>query len=159
MKKHFSKKRVVLATIVAVALAIASGVAYAYFTAAGAGTGSATVGNATAIVLTPTITGTLYPGGSPASVSVVVKNNGSGYQYVTSLHLASITADSSHSSCVTTVATSGSSTAFTMADVSVASDLAPAGTVTKVGSLQMNDTGVAQDNCQGATLTLNFTSN
>ena len=32
MKKHLSKKRVVLAAIVAVALAIGSGVAYAYWT-------------------------------------------------------------------------------------------------------------------------------
>ena len=38
MRKHLSKKRVVLAAIVVVALAIASGVAYAYFTATGAGT-------------------------------------------------------------------------------------------------------------------------
>jgi hypothetical protein len=158
MKKHLSKKRVVFATIVAVALAIASGVAYAYFTATGAGSGSATVGNATAIVLTPTITGTLYPGGSAASVSVVVKNNGGGAQYVTSIHLASITPDGPHSTCVTTLGVAPAN-AFTMADVSVTSTIAAGGTTTKVGSLQMNDTGINQDACQGATLTLNFTSN
>jgi hypothetical protein len=158
MKKHLSKKRVVLAAIVAVALAIASGVAYAYFTAAGAGSGSASVGNATAIVLTPTITGTLYPGGTAASVSVVVKNNGSGAQYVNLIHLASITPDASHPTCVTSVGAAPAN-AFTMADVSVATNLAPAGTTTKVGSLQMNDTTINQDACQGATLTLNFTSN
>jgi hypothetical protein len=158
MKKHLSKKRVVLAAIMAIALAIASGVAYAYFTATGAGSGSATVGNATSIVLTPTITGTLYPGGTPASVSVVVKNNGGGAQYVNLIHLASITPDSGHSTCVTTIG-AGPANAFTMADVSVASTIAPAGTTTKVGSLQMNDTGITQDACQGATLTLNLTSN
>jgi hypothetical protein len=158
MKKHLSKKRVVLAAIITVALAIASGVAYAYFTATGAGTGSATVGSATTIVLTPTITGTLYPAGAPASVSVVVKNNGSGAQYVNLIHLASITPDAGHSTCVTTVG-AGPANAFTMADVSVAATIAPAGTTTKVGSLQMNDTGISQDACQGATLTLNLTSN
>jgi hypothetical protein len=31
--------------------------------------------------------------------------------------------------------------------------------VTPTGSLAMNDTGVSQDACQGATLTLNLTSN
>ena len=158
MKKHLSKKRVVLAAIIAVALAIASGVAYAYFTATGAGTGSATVGSATTIQLTPTITGTLYPGGTAASVSVVVKNNGGGAQYVNTIHLASITPDAGHSACVTTVG-AGPANAFTMADVSVVTTLAPAGTTTKVGSLQMNDTTINQDACQGATLTLNLTSN
>jgi hypothetical protein len=158
MKKHLSKKRVVLAAIMAIALAIASGVAYAYFTATGAGTGSATVGNATSIVLTPTITGTLYPGGTPASVSVVVKNNGGGAQYVNLIHLASITADGGHSTCVTTIG-AGPANAFTMADISVTSTIAAGGTTTKVGSLQMNDTGISQDGCQGATLTLNLTSN
>ena len=103
MKKHLSKKRVVLAAIVAVALAIASGVAYAYFTATGAGTGSATVGSATNIVLTPTITGTLYPGGTPASVSILVKNNGAGTQHVGTVSLASIAPDAGHSGCTTAV--------------------------------------------------------
>jgi hypothetical protein len=159
MKKHLSKKRVVLAAIVVVALAIASGVAYAYFTATGAGSGNATVGSPTTIVLTPTITGTLYPGGSAASVSVVVKNNGGGAQYVDKIHLASITPDAPlHSTCVTTIG-AGPTNAFTMADISVGSTIAAGGTTTKVGSLQMNDTGISQDACQGATLTLNLTSN
>ena len=158
MRKHLSKKRVVLAAIVVVALAIASGVAYAYFTATGAGTGSATVGNSTAIVLTPTITGTLYPGGTAASVSIVVKNNGGGAQRVGTITLASITPDGIHSTCVTTLGAAPTN-AFTMADVPVNATLAPAGTTTKVGSLQMNDTGISKDACQGATLTLNLTSN
>lgn len=158
MRKHFTKRRVILLSVVVIALALGAG-AFAYFTATGSGNGTANVGSATSITLTPTITGTLYPNGSPASVSIVAKNTGSGAQFVNSVHLASITADGSHPSCVTTVATSGSSTAFTMADVSVNTDLAPNGTVTKTGSLQMNDTGISQDGCQGATLTLNFTSN
>jgi hypothetical protein len=159
MKKHLSKKRVVLTTIVAVALTIASGVAYAYFTATGAGTGTAGVGNATAIVLTPTITGSLVPGGTPATVSIVVKNNGGGAQRVGTITLASITPDALHPTCVTTLGAAPAN-AFTMADVSVATTLAPSGgTVTKTGSLQMNDTGVSQDACQGATLSLSLTSN
>ncbi len=62
MKKHFSKRRVVLLAILAVALGIGAG-AYAYFTASGTGTGTAAVGNATTIALDGTVTGTLYPAG------------------------------------------------------------------------------------------------
>ena len=156
MRKHLSKKRVVLAAIVVVALAIASGVAYAYFTAAGAGTGSATVGNSTAIVLTPTITGTLYPGGTPATVSILVKNNGGGAQRVGTI-TASIAPDAGHLGC--TVAIGG----FSMANVNVNQTLTASPSVgdhaTVTGSLQMNDTGISQDACQGATLSLSFTSN
>jgi len=157
MKKHLSKKRVVLAAIVVAALAIASGVAYAYFTATGAGTGSATVGSATNIVLTPTITGTLYPGGTPASVSILVKNNGAGAQHVGTVSLASIPPDAGHSGCTTAVG------GFSMAAVAVNQTLTAspsAGDHTTVtGSLVMADTAANQNVCQGATLTLNLTSN
>jgi hypothetical protein len=50
-----------------------------------------------------------------------------------------------------------------MADIPVSTTLTKAGTgsdhTTKSGSLQMNDTGASQNNCQGAPLQLNFTSN
>ena len=157
MKKHFSKKRVVLAAIVVVALAIASGVAYAYFTATGAGSGNATVGNATSIVLTPTITGTPYPGGTPATVSILVKNNGAGAQRVGTISLASFAPDAGHMGCTTAVG------GFSMAAVPVNQTLTAspsAGDHTTVtGSLVMADTAANQDVCQGATITLNLTSN
>ena len=157
MRKRLSKKRVVLAAIVVVALAIASGVAYAYFTATGAGSGSATVGSATNIVLTPTITGTLYPGGTPASVSILVKNNGAGSQHVGTVTLASIAPDAGHSGCTTAVG------GFSMAAVNVNQTLTFSGSAgdhaTVTGSLVMADTAANQDVCKGATLTLNLTSN
>ena len=65
MKKHLSKRRVVLAAIVAVVLAIASGVAYAYWTASGSGTGSAAAAASTSNVVvnqTALAAGALYPG-------------------------------------------------------------------------------------------------
>jgi hypothetical protein len=157
MKKHFSKRRVVLLAILAVALGIGAG-AYAYFTASGSGEGTAGVGNATTIDLVGTVTGTLYPAGDPAGVSVLVTNNGEGAQLVGSVHLASIDPDAGHPLCDTSV--SGANPAFTMADIAVgAPALAPGADTTVTGSLQMNDTGVSQNNCQGATLTLNLTSN
>ena len=157
MRKHLSKKRVVLAAIVVVALAIASGVAYAYFTATGAGSGSATVGSATNIVLTPTITGTLFPGGTPASVSILVKNNGGGAQRVGTISVASFAPDGGHSGCTTAVG------GFSMAAVPVNQTLAASGSAgdstTVTGSLVMADTAANQDVCKGTTLTLNLTSN
>jgi hypothetical protein len=154
MKKHISKRRVVLSAIIALTLAIASGVAYAYFTSAGEGTGTAAVGNPTTVQLVGTVTGTLYPAGDPASVSVVVTNAGQGSQYVNDVQLASITPDALHATCVVTVPT-----AFAMADILVAQTLAKGASTTVTGSLQMKDTDVDQNNCKGASLTLNLTSN
>ena len=157
------------------AVAVAASVAaYAYFTAAGSGTVTASIGSTGSISLSGSVSGTLYPDGAAATVSVLASNGGSSSQYVSAVHLASIQID--HSSSTYTgassgqqstwdacdVSTSGGSPAFTMADVSVTTTLTRSGTggdhVTKTGSLQMNDTGVTQNNCQGAPLQLNLTS-
>ena len=84
-------------------------------------------------------------------------NTGTGSQFVTKVHLDSITADAGHASC--DVSSSGANAAFAMADVTVGETIAAGATVSKSGSLAMNDTGVNQDSCQGATLTLTFSSN
>ena len=174
MQRVMSRKRIAIPVVLAVAIA-GSIAAYAYFSATGAGTGTASVGSASNVSLSGTVTGTLYPAGAAASVSVLVTNNGAASQYVNAVHLASIVVD--HSSVTYTsasvgqqstrdscdVSTTGVNPAFSMADVSVATTLTKSGTgtdhVTKSGSLQMNDTGVSQNNCQGAPLQLNFTSN
>lgn len=162
MKKFIKSKKgiaALLATLTVVAFSAVG--AYAYFTATGTGTGSATVGTVSGVTLAGTISGNLYPAGAPAGVSVLVSNPGSGAQSVGSIHLASITADAGHPTC--DVSWSGANAAFTMADINVAQTLTKSGTAgdhaTVLGSLQMNDTGVTQNSCQGATLTLNLTSN
>jgi hypothetical protein len=164
MRKFLKSKKgiALLATMIVAVAATVS--AYAYFTDSGAGTGSATVGTSSTVSLAGTITGTLYPAGDPAGVSVLVQNTGSGSQYVDTITLASITTDAGHSACDLSV--SGLNPAFTMADIAVATDLtkdngAAGGTdqTTKTGSLQMNDTGVSQNACKNAPLTLHFTSN
>jgi hypothetical protein len=160
MPRRLSTKRA-LAALTALAVLALVGGAIAYFTNTGSGTGTATVGTSSAVTLAGTITGTLYPGGSPASVSVLVTNPGSSSQYVNTVHLASITTDSGHSTCDLSI--SGATPAFTMSDITVAQTLTKSGTAgdqtTVTGSLQMNDTGVSQNACQGAPLTVNFTSN
>ncbi|HEX7298605.1 MAG TPA: hypothetical protein VF257_06340 [Solirubrobacteraceae bacterium] len=151
----FTKKRAVILGVVA-AMAI-SAVAFAYFTNSGSGTGSAAVGTSSAATITQTNTlGALYPTTSQP-VNLDIKNTGSGAQYVDKVHLDSITADTSHASC--DVSSSGANAAFTMADVTVGETLAAGATTSKSGTLAMNDTGVSQDSCQGATLTLHFSSN
>lgn len=174
MQRFKSTKRIAVLGVLAVGIA-ASVAAYAYFNTSGAGTVGASVGSTGSISLSGSVTGTLYPAGAPSSVNVLVTNNGSGSQSVSSVHLASIQIDHSSSTYTSAssgqqstwdacdVSTSGGNPAFTMADISVAATLTKNGTpgdhVTKSGSLQMNDTGVSQNNCQGAPLQLNFTSN
>jgi hypothetical protein len=135
----------------------AAGVASAYFTNLGAGTGTATVGSAASVTLHGTVASTLYPGGS-STVNFTVDNPSGGSELVNTIHLASITPDAGHSGCSTVI--TGGKPDFTMADVA-ASQSFPAGngqTVTATGTITMNETGVNQDACQGATLTLNLTS-
>jgi hypothetical protein len=57
--------------------------------------------------------------------------------------------------------TTGGNPDFTMAEVLVNKTYGPGNgqTVTPSGSLAMNDTGVSQDACQGATLTLTLKNN
>ena len=148
MKKHLSKKRVVLAAIIAVALAISSGVAYAYFTSSGNGTGSAGVGSATGIDLVGTATGVVTPDGDTASVDVVVTNNGTGSQRVGTVQLESVTTPAG---C--------DASAFSMANIPVNQTLIAGGTTSVNGILVMHNNGSNQDLCQGASLTLNLSSN
>jgi hypothetical protein len=153
--RHFTKKRAVILGIIA-AMAF-SAAAVAYFTTGGSGSGSATVGTSSSAQITQTNTlAALYPT-TAQSVNLNIKNTGSGSQFVNKVHLDSIAADTGHASC--DVSSSGANPAFTMADVTVNQTIAAGATVSKSGSLAMNDTGVNQDSCQGATLTLTFSSN
>jgi hypothetical protein len=154
---HLTKKRVISALASLCVLAVAAG-AYAYFTTSGSGTATATVGSSSAVTIKGTVTGNLYPGSS-SPVSLTVDNPSSGKQRVGTISLEKITADAGHSTC--SVVSTGGNPDFTMANV-VVDKTFPAGNgqaVTPGGTLTMNDTGVNQDACQGATLTLTLKSN
>jgi hypothetical protein len=135
----------------------AAGAAVAYFTSSGAGTGSASVGTSSAVTLHASIASNLYPGSS-SSVTFTVDNPSSGVQRVGTVSLASISVDAAHSSCSTTIG--GGNPDFTMAPVSVNQVFPPGNgqSVSATGTLAMNETGVNQDACQGATLTLHLTN-
>ncbi len=151
-------KRRVLGSLAAICALAVAGVAIGYFTTTGSGTATATVGNSSPLTLHATVSSTLYPGAS-SPVSFTVDNPSSGAQRVGTITLASISVDAGHSSCSTVI--SGGNPDFTMPDV-VVNQVFPSGSgqsVTPGGTLTMNNTGVNQDACQGATLTLHLTSN
>jgi len=153
----FTKKRVSVGLGCVFAVA-AAGVAFAYFTSSGAGTGSASVGSSSAVTLHASITGNLYPGSS-SPVTFTVDNPSSGVQRVGTVTLSSISVDAGHSTCSTTI--TGGNPDFTMAPVPVNQVFPPGNgqSVSATGTLAMNETGVNQDGCQGATLTLHLTNN
>ena len=137
---------------------VAAGVAFAYFTSSGSGTGSASVGSSSAVTLHASISSNLFPGSS-SPVTFTVDNPSSGVQRVGTVSLSSITVDAGHSSCSTTLG--GGNPDFTMAAVPVNQVFPPGNgqSVSATGTLAMNETGVNQDACQGATLTLHLTNN
>jgi hypothetical protein len=152
-----TKRRAVYALTAALLVVAASG-AYAFFTTTGTGTGTASVGSSSAVTLHATVTGSLYPGSS-SPVNFTVDNPSSGKQRVGTITLSSITPDAAHSECSTVI--TGGTPDFTMPAVAVNASFASgnAQAVTPTGTLTMNDTGVSQDKCQGATLTLHLTDN
>lgn len=149
-------KRLAGAIVVLVSLGFAAA-ALAYFTGSGSGTGTATVAKAaSSVAISGTTSGELYPGGSAATVAITLKNTGSQSTYVNEVTLTSIAPDAAHSSCETSI--TGASPAFAMPAVAVKRDLAPGEEAKVSGALTMNDTGVSQNACQEAQLTLHFTS-
>lgn len=146
---------VTLGCICAVAVA---GVALAYFTTTGSGTGTASAGSSSAVTLHGTVASNLYPGTS-SSVSFTVDNPSSGSERVGTISLSSITVDAGHSTCSTAI--SGGNPDFTMPAVTVNHTFSSGNgqSVTPTGTLTMNETGLNQDACQGATLTLHLTNN
>lgn len=150
MRKHLTKKRVLILAAVAAVAAIGT-TAFAYFTTTGSGTGSASVGTSSAVTLHGTAASALYPGTSSV-VNFTVDNPSTGHQYVATIHLVSVTTDAGHSTCDTSD--------FTMPDVTVNQDFASGNTqsVTATGTLTMANTTSSQDGCKGAPLTLNLSS-
>jgi len=161
MFRKFNKKRLaVLAGVTTLALAA---IAFAFFSSTGGGSGTGSVSNPTttnALTVTGTVTTALYPGGSSPVTFTVDNALGQAVQ-LDEVHLVSITPDGPHSTCVTTVAPTASPV-FSMSNVNE-DQLIPANAndvaLTNGGTLNMADSGVSQDNCKGATLTLTLSSN
>ena len=147
MKKHLSKKRVVLAAIVAVALAISSGVAYAYWTSNGTGGGTANAaGGGSLAVDQPVAVSGLYPGIVDQDVSIVVTNNES---YVQGLSAVDSSIDSiAPATCLE------SWFVVTDATVPASTTIDPGGSVTLTGKIRMLEVDTNQNDCKNAVITL-----
>lgn len=154
---RLTSKRALVALSCLTALGIAA-VAVAYFTSTGSGTATAKVGTASAVTLKGTVSGNLYPGSS-SQVSFTVDNPSTGTQRVGTITLTGITVDAGHSTCSTAI--TGGNPDFSMPAVAVNATFASGNgqAVTPKGTLTMNDTGVSQNACQGAELTLALSSN
>jgi hypothetical protein len=148
MKKHLSKKRVVLAAIIAVALAIASGVAYAYWTSSGNGTGSAAASSSSNLTVAQvgSVSG-LVPGGPAQDVTIRVTNPATFQQALTAV---AVTVSSASGSC--------NAAWFTPTSPTIGSPIpiAAAASTDVVGKIQMIESGSNQDSCKNATINLAF---
>jgi hypothetical protein len=161
MKSMFStKKRIAAVALSGAVILGAGGIAAAYFTSTGTGTGTGAVGTAgNNITVVGTETVALTPAGPGGTVSFTASNGSNFNQRLSNIHLVSITPDVSHPTCATVLGTD-----FSMADVPVGvtdGNLAPSASnvaLTETGTLQMLDSGVNQNACQGAALTLAFTT-
>ena len=158
--KKISTKAIALGLSTGVALSL-TGAAFAFFTSTGTGTGTGHTGTATNdITVVGTETVPVFPGGPAGPVSFTASNSASVPEQLSTIHLASYAVDSTH-------VTAGCTAAFgvyTMADVPVTvadgKILAHATNqvLTDAGSLFMTDTLTNQNACEGATLTLTFTT-
>jgi len=157
MKKHLSKRRVVVSAIV-VALAIASGVAYAYWTSTGSGSGTASAATPSgSLVLHATFPAGIYPGGSK-TVTFTADNSMGTDGYVANIVFTSVT--STVPACSTVLTNNPGQ--FTMANVT-SNTVVPNGAsllaLTGSGTLSWTDlAAVDQGPCKSAALTLNVTS-
>lgn len=158
IRVYWIDRKRVLALLSGTIAVAAAGAAIAFFTSSGSGTGTAAVGSSSPVTLHATISSNLYPGSS-SPVSFTVDNPSSGSQRIGTITLSSISVDSGHSGCSTTIG--GGNPDFTMPAVTVNKVFGSGNgqSVTPGGTLTMNETGVNQDACQGATLTLNLTNN
>jgi hypothetical protein len=157
--RFINKKTGVVAAVMAVILAI-SGIAYAFWTTSGTGDGSATAGSAGNFTVTVTLAGGSYPGDGPtgAAVSGTITNNTSSALEVHTISAdtvgfgpTGVTFDSGHSGCLpadftfTGTVTGGTQTLA-----------ASGGNAAYTGKLVMAESGINQDACKGATITLHL---
>jgi hypothetical protein len=136
----------------AIAGLASAGVAYAYWTTTGTGSGTATTGTVVGITVNETTSATnLYPGGPAQPIAGNFNNSNAGAVYV-----ASVTA------VLGLLPTGCVAADFTIAGPAVVDANVASGT--GVGSwsgltIKMNNTGVSQNGCTGATIPLVLASN
>ena len=145
MRAFFRTKRGVALLVTLLAAVIAAVIAYAYFTASGSGTGTATVGSATNVVLTSDPVSGLSPGQS-TPVTIHVHNPGSADEFV-----GTITGSvEDNGGCL--------GAWFSVAPVDYNQMVAGNTTGDTSTSIEMIETHTNQDPCQGATVTIDWST-
>ncbi|MGH2795609.1 MAG: hypothetical protein ACRDKG_15055 [Actinomycetota bacterium] len=145
MRTSRRKLAVVAGGLAVVAFA---GAAFAYFTNSGSGSGTASVGSSSEIALSSPLVGDLYPDGADVPVTVTISNAaGQGAQFVDTV--SGSVAD--NGDCL--------GSWFEVDDIVYQDTIAAGGSDTAGTNVRMNDSGTNQDECQGDTLTINWTSN
>ena len=150
-----SKKRVLGVLGIGVIVLAAAGGAFAYWTQSGSGEARGTAGTTGAIVVTGTIADGIFPGGNRL-VSFMASNSGDSATLVNSVRLAGVS--TSNAECVVAD--------FTMPDVSQNQSVAggagvgttAAAVLPNRGTLSMANTGVSQDACKSAVITLTLST-
>ena len=157
MLSKFSKKRILVVSLVG--FGIIAGGAYAYWTTTGSGSGSAAAGTNTAVTVAQVGTITdLKPGGAAQAVDYSITNSAASPQFVQSVTytIAVTKADGAPAgTCDNTDFT------VTQDPTPVAADIAP-GTTSYSPSgatLAMVNKGTNQDACKLATIAITFTAN
>jgi hypothetical protein len=141
------QKRMLTALTAVVALFALSNIALAFSSGSGSNTGTAIVGHGREVFFHASIPSGIFPGGN-VLVGITASNPDMATVDLGTIHLAHISVDAAHASCVTSD--------FSMPDI-VENDQVPAGAVNyrqRGGTLFYADTSVNQNACKGATLTL-----
>jgi hypothetical protein len=164
MKRFMTKKVAVIGIAAGLTLGIAGG-AFAYFSSTGTGSGTATAGTSAAFTvsvpntaigdLTPTTLGT----GPSDTLDYSITNPSSGAQELNQavISISSVTAGtvSGPNACTAADFSVGGELAGVSHTVTIGQDLAASGVYNDTVTLQLIDNGLNQDQCQGATVTLN----
>ena len=164
MKRFMNKKVAAIGLAAGLALG-AAGAAFAYFSSTGAGTGTASDGTSAGLDIAQTNTvSNIQPDGVTHEIDYTVTNNNPGTEAV---HQVTVTVASiSGAGSLTGTDSLGNPydacmpSLFTVVQGSALdADLAHLGTASGTATVALKDDGNNQDNCQGATLNLSFSSN
>jgi hypothetical protein len=146
MAKYVTKKRVIVVAVAALAIGLGTS-AFAYFTSTGSGTGSATVGSSSAVELSSTSVGPLYPNGVNVPVDVTIHNPGGGSEYVG--HVSGSVADDD--GCL--------GSWFQVDGFDYNGQLAANASAQVQTNVRMVNVNASQNACQGKSITINWSSN
>ena len=161
MKRFISKKTVAIGLTAGLILG-AGGAAFAYFSSSGTGTGSATVGTSGGVNIaqTNTVAG-LVPNGPAQTIDYTVTNPltnpGSEFVNQVTVSVASVSGAGTLTGAGIDACTPS---LFTVTQgLPIGQTLASGGTANGTATISLPDDGNNQDNCQGVTLNLSYSSN